>query len=202
ADRSEPAMITGVSKAVVLVDDQDEVRAAWSGHVGVDATLQGAGGEERWIEVAPPAQSLSLVASVPAMGPSSAWTRSPAGPGPLRPGTGVTARSGQRAAGGRWSGWYGPGLVAGVFADSRAGPGGRGSGRGSARLPVAGCAGWRTPIGWRHVPTAGAAPARRAASRHGRRRWGAGPRWRWAAGRPRGAAPGRRPGARPACGGP
>ena len=34
-------MITGVSKAVVLVDDQDEVRAAWSGHVGVDATLQG-----------------------------------------------------------------------------------------------------------------------------------------------------------------
>src|SRR5262245_42826698 len=35
-------MITGVSKAVVLVDDQDEVRAAWSGHVGVGATLQGA----------------------------------------------------------------------------------------------------------------------------------------------------------------
>ena len=35
-------MITGVSKAVVLVDDQDEVRAAWSGHFGVDATLQGA----------------------------------------------------------------------------------------------------------------------------------------------------------------
>src|SRR5262249_59018253 len=35
-------MITGVSKAAVLVDDQDEVRAAWSGHVGMDATLQGA----------------------------------------------------------------------------------------------------------------------------------------------------------------
>jgi hypothetical protein len=35
-------MITGVSKAVVLVDDQDEARAVWSGQVGVDATLQGA----------------------------------------------------------------------------------------------------------------------------------------------------------------
>jgi len=33
-------MITGVSKAVVLVDDQDEARAVWSGHVGVDATFQ------------------------------------------------------------------------------------------------------------------------------------------------------------------
>ena len=35
-------MITGVSKAAVLVDDQDEARAAWSGQAGVDATLQGA----------------------------------------------------------------------------------------------------------------------------------------------------------------
>jgi hypothetical protein len=34
-------MITGVSKAVVLVDGQDEARGVWSGHVGVDATLQG-----------------------------------------------------------------------------------------------------------------------------------------------------------------
>jgi hypothetical protein len=33
-------MITGVSKAVFLVDDQDEARAVWSGQVGVDATLQ------------------------------------------------------------------------------------------------------------------------------------------------------------------
>jgi hypothetical protein len=54
-------MITGVSKAVVLVDDQDEARPVWSGQVGVDATRQGADGEERWIEVAPPARSLSLV---------------------------------------------------------------------------------------------------------------------------------------------
>ena len=60
-------MITDVSKAVVLVDDQDEARAAWSGQAGVDATLQGTrlskgpGGEERWIEVTPPARSLSLV---------------------------------------------------------------------------------------------------------------------------------------------
>jgi hypothetical protein len=53
-------MITGVSKAVVLVDDQDEARAVWPGQVGVDATRQGADGEERWIEVAPPARSLSL----------------------------------------------------------------------------------------------------------------------------------------------
>src|SRR5215471_2002033 len=41
ADRREPAMITGVSKAVVLVDDQDEARAVRSGHVGMDATHQG-----------------------------------------------------------------------------------------------------------------------------------------------------------------
>src|SRR5215472_13895172 len=34
-------MITGVSKAVVLVDDQDEARAVWPGHVGMDATRQG-----------------------------------------------------------------------------------------------------------------------------------------------------------------
>jgi len=49
-------MMTGVSKAVVLIDDQDEARAVRSGQVGVDATLQGAGGEERWNQVAPPAQ--------------------------------------------------------------------------------------------------------------------------------------------------
>ena len=34
-------MITGVSKAVVLVDDQDEARAVWSGQAGVDATSTG-----------------------------------------------------------------------------------------------------------------------------------------------------------------
>src|SRR5262245_54963615 len=103
-------MITGVRKAVVLADDQDERRAAWSGHVGVAATLQGAGGEERWIEVAPPARSLSLVASVPAMGPSSAWTRSPTGPGRLRPGN--RCHGSVRSAGGRraveWVVWARP----------------------------------------------------------------------------------------------
>ena len=54
-------MITGVSKAVVLVDDQHEARAVWPGQAGVDATTKGPGGEERWIEVTPPARSLSLV---------------------------------------------------------------------------------------------------------------------------------------------
>jgi hypothetical protein len=61
-------MITGVSKAVVLVDDQDEARPVCAGQVGVGATLQGAGGEERWIEVAPPARSLSLVLVVEVRG--------------------------------------------------------------------------------------------------------------------------------------
>jgi len=61
-------MITGVSKAAVLVDDQDEARAVWSGHAGMDATLQGPGSEERWIEVAPPARSLSLVLVVEVRG--------------------------------------------------------------------------------------------------------------------------------------
>jgi len=61
-------MITGASKAVVLMDGQGEARAVWSGQVRVDATLQGPGGEEHWIEVAPPARSLSLVLMVEARG--------------------------------------------------------------------------------------------------------------------------------------
>src|SRR5215472_16348531 len=71
-------MITGVSKAVVLVDDQHEARAVWPGQAGVDATTKGPGGEERWIEVTPPARSLSRVLVVEVRGrrrqrPSTGW---------------------------------------------------------------------------------------------------------------------------------
>jgi hypothetical protein len=61
-------MITGVSKAVFLVDDQDEARAVWSGQVGVDATLQEGDGNQRWIEVALSARSLRLVLVVEVRG--------------------------------------------------------------------------------------------------------------------------------------
>jgi|SRR5215468_3155895 len=87
-------MITDASKAVVLAGDQDEARAAWSGQAGVDATLQGTrlskgpGGEERWIEAAPPARSLSmvLVAEVRGRRRNAPRQAGPAGP----PTTGIS----------------------------------------------------------------------------------------------------------------
>ena len=87
-------MITDASKAVVLAGDQDEAKAAWSGQAGVDATLQGTrlskgpGGEERWIEAAPPARSLSmvLVAEVRGRRRNAPRQAGPAGP----PTTGIS----------------------------------------------------------------------------------------------------------------
>jgi predicted enzyme related to lactoylglutathione lyase len=59
----EANVITGVSKVVVPVDDQQKAKDFWTDKVGFVATRDDTYGDERWIEVTPPAGSPVLVLS-------------------------------------------------------------------------------------------------------------------------------------------
>jgi lactoylglutathione lyase len=47
-------MITGVSKVVVPVDDQERAKEFWTTRVGFELRRDESYGDERWIEVSPP----------------------------------------------------------------------------------------------------------------------------------------------------
>jgi predicted enzyme related to lactoylglutathione lyase len=65
-------VITGVGKVVVHTDDQERAREFWAEQVGFDIVRDETYGDERWIEVAPPAGAPVLVLT-------------PRGPGDSRP---------------------------------------------------------------------------------------------------------------------
>ena len=71
----EVAMISGVSKVVVPVDDQERARDFWTTKLGFEVVRDESYGDERWVEVRPPDGSPVLVLS-PAAPPNRA-TRSP-----------------------------------------------------------------------------------------------------------------------------
>jgi predicted enzyme related to lactoylglutathione lyase len=56
-------MITGISKVIVPVDDQDRAKEFWTTLVGFEVATDEAYGDERWIEVSPPNGSPVLVLS-------------------------------------------------------------------------------------------------------------------------------------------
>lgn len=47
-------MITGVSKVVVPVDDQERAKEFWTTRVGFELRRDASYGDQRWIEVSPP----------------------------------------------------------------------------------------------------------------------------------------------------
>ena len=56
-------MISGVSKVVVPVDDQERAKEFWTEVIGFSLVRDETFGDERWIEVEPPDHSLALVLS-------------------------------------------------------------------------------------------------------------------------------------------
>jgi predicted enzyme related to lactoylglutathione lyase len=56
-------MITGVSKVVVAVDDQELSREFWTSQVGFELLRDESYGDERWIELRPPEGGPLLVLS-------------------------------------------------------------------------------------------------------------------------------------------
>jgi lactoylglutathione lyase len=59
----EVAMISGVSKVVVPVDDQERARDFWTTKLGFEVVRDESYGDERWVEVRPPDGSPVLVLS-------------------------------------------------------------------------------------------------------------------------------------------
>ena len=53
-------MISGVSKVVVPVDDQQQAKEFWVDRIGFELQRDESYGDERWIEVSPPGQRLIL----------------------------------------------------------------------------------------------------------------------------------------------
>jgi lactoylglutathione lyase len=56
-------MISGVSKVVVAVDDQERAKQFWTTRIGFELHRDESYGEERWIEVGPPDSGPLLVLS-------------------------------------------------------------------------------------------------------------------------------------------
>ena len=56
-------MITGISKVVVPVDDQERAKEFWTTRVGFELRRDESYGDERWIEVSPPDGGPLLVLS-------------------------------------------------------------------------------------------------------------------------------------------
>lgn len=54
-------MISGVSKVVLEVGDQDRARAFWTETMGFDLVQDAPYGQERWLEVRSPDRTVSLV---------------------------------------------------------------------------------------------------------------------------------------------
>jgi predicted enzyme related to lactoylglutathione lyase len=61
-------MITGVSKVVIPVDDQERAKQFWTTRIGFELRRDESYGEERWIEVRPPGGGPLLVLSPRAAG--------------------------------------------------------------------------------------------------------------------------------------
>jgi lactoylglutathione lyase len=59
----EAAMISGISKVVVPVDDQERARDFWTTKLGFEVATDESYGDERWVEVRPPGGSPVLVLS-------------------------------------------------------------------------------------------------------------------------------------------
>jgi lactoylglutathione lyase len=57
------AVITGVSKVVVPVDDQETAKQFWTDTMGFELVTDQTYGAERWIEVTPPDRHVVLVLS-------------------------------------------------------------------------------------------------------------------------------------------
>jgi lactoylglutathione lyase len=56
-------MINGISKIVVLVDDQARAKEFWTSRLGFDVVSDESHGDERWIEVSPASGAPVLVLS-------------------------------------------------------------------------------------------------------------------------------------------
>lgn len=56
-------MINGISKIVVPVEDQVRAKEFWTGRLGFDVLSDESYGDERWIEVSPPAGGPVIVLS-------------------------------------------------------------------------------------------------------------------------------------------
>lgn len=56
-------MITGVSKIVVPVDDQERAKEFWTDRMGFELRRDESYGDERWLEVSPPGQGPILALS-------------------------------------------------------------------------------------------------------------------------------------------
>lgn len=54
-------MISGVSKVVIEVDDQERAKAFWTGQMGFEVAGDAPYGDERWLEVGPPGADVNLV---------------------------------------------------------------------------------------------------------------------------------------------
>ena len=57
-------MTVTVNKVIVPVDDQERAKAFWIEQMGFELSSDRTFGNERWIEVSPPTQSLVLVLSL------------------------------------------------------------------------------------------------------------------------------------------
>jgi catechol 2,3-dioxygenase-like lactoylglutathione lyase family enzyme len=58
-------MISGVSKVVIEVHDQDRAKAFWIETMGFELVQDAPYGEERWLEVRSPDQATDLVLELP-----------------------------------------------------------------------------------------------------------------------------------------
>jgi predicted enzyme related to lactoylglutathione lyase len=56
-------MINAVSKVIVPIEDQERAKTFWTERVGFEVTQDEIYGEERWVEVSPPARGPVLVLS-------------------------------------------------------------------------------------------------------------------------------------------
>jgi predicted enzyme related to lactoylglutathione lyase len=54
-------MISGVSKVVIDVGDQERAKTFWTETMGFDLAQDAPYGEERWLEVSPPDRAVNLV---------------------------------------------------------------------------------------------------------------------------------------------
>jgi lactoylglutathione lyase len=54
-------MISGVSKVVIHVGDQERAKTFWTKTMGFDLAQDAPYGEERWLEVSPPDRAVNLV---------------------------------------------------------------------------------------------------------------------------------------------
>ena len=62
-------MISGVSKVVINVDDQERAKVFWTETMGFELAQDAPYGEERWLEVRPPDGAVNLVLNLRVEGP-------------------------------------------------------------------------------------------------------------------------------------